>query len=38
MKICYEEKLEMHALIFAQYDACIENNLYVDDCNVNVMF
>jgi hypothetical protein len=34
----YGEKSEMHALVFAQYDVFIENNQYVDDCNVHVMF
>jgi hypothetical protein len=34
----YGEKLGMQALIFGQYDVCIENNQYVDDCNANIMF
>jgi len=37
-KNTYGEKLEIHALIFAQYDVFIKNNQYVDDCNVHVMF
>jgi hypothetical protein len=34
----YGEKLEMHVWISAQYDFRVENNQYVNDRNVIVMF